>query len=224
MSESIELADAASVCGPVPRGEKRRREIAAVAEQVFFENGFTDTTMQAIAVRAGASKETLYRHFGSKEGLFGEIVASRAQDFLANLDENFERPGSAAEVLRALGLTLLHSMVCCDAISLCRTVISESPRNPELGRIFFAGGPDRVRVRLTEFLTAATARRELSCSDPTLAARLFLGSVIGTYHLARLVLADPPIPPHSQLEKHVDEAVVMFLRRYGAASAEMFVS
>lgn len=219
MSESIELADPASVCTPVRRGAKRRREIAAVAEQVFFENGFTDTTMQTIAVRAGASKETLYRHFGSKEGLFAEIVASRAQDFLANLDENFERPGSVADVLRSLGRTLLQSMVCSDAISLCRTVVSESPRNPELGRIFFAGGPERVRTRLTEFLTAAATRNELSCSDPTLAARLFLGSVIGSYHLARLVLADPPIPPPSQLEKHVDEAVVMFLRNYGSVSA-----
>jgi TetR/AcrR family transcriptional regulator, mexJK operon transcriptional repressor len=62
----------------IPRGEKRREEIAAVAERVFLELGFTDTTMQIVASRAGASKETLYRHFGSKEGLFSEVVRARA--------------------------------------------------------------------------------------------------------------------------------------------------
>jgi TetR/AcrR family transcriptional regulator, mexJK operon transcriptional repressor len=45
----------------VPRGRTRREEIVAIAERVFLECGFTETTMQLIADRAGASKETLYR-------------------------------------------------------------------------------------------------------------------------------------------------------------------
>jgi Transcriptional regulator len=161
--------------GPIPRGQKRRREIAAVAERVFFENGFSDTTMQTIALRAGASKETLYRHFGSKEGLFAEIVETRAESFLDDLDEKFGRPGSVEAVLRDLALRLLESIIRPDAINLCRTVIAEAPRTPELGEIFFARGPERVSGRLSEYLAAARERGEVSCTDPDVSARIFLG-------------------------------------------------
>ena len=200
--------------GPIPRGELRRREIAAVAEQVFFENGFTDTTMQTIAVRAGASKETLYRRFGSKEELFAEIVETRARGFLDSLDENFSTPGSVAHVLRDVGMRIVEALVSPEAINLCRTVVAESPRNPELGRIFLEEGPERVRRRLTEFLEAARERGELVCEDPHTASTIFLGAVIASIHLERLVLHPPPTMAPAQVRAHVDEAVALFVARY----------
>ncbi len=199
---------------PIPRGEKRRLEIAIIAERVFFETGFSDTTMQAIAARAGASKETLYRHFGSKEELFAEIVACRARSFLEDLDARFEQPGTVADVLRALGINILEAMTGEDAVSLCRIVVSESPRNPELGAIFMTAGPDRVRSRLIEFLGAAHDRGELNCPDPDCAARIFLGAVMTSYHLSQLVLRDPPVLTRARVRSHVDEIVAMFMGRY----------
>lgn len=199
----------------VPRGEKRRREIAAAAARVFFENGFSDTTMQMIALRAGASKETLYRHFGSKEGLFAEIVETRATLFLGDLDENFERPGSVADVLRNLAGRLLETMVSEDGIMLCRTVVSEAGRSPQLGEIFYQRGPLRLRQRLTEYFTAARNRGEISCADPQLAARIFLGAIVANYHLSRLLLITPEVVSRRDIAAHVDEVVDMFLLKYG---------
>lgn len=204
----------ATVFAPIPRGQKRRREIAAVAELVFFESGFAETTMQMIAARAGASKETLYRHFGSKEELFTEIVENRAKGFLDGLDEKFELPGSVADVLRDLGTRMFEAMVGARALSLCRLVIAESSRSPELGRIFFDEAPERVCRRLTEFLTVAAARGELTCADPRLAAVLFLGALMSYIHLQSLILQEPPSMTGAQVNAHVDEAVEMFLRRY----------
>ncbi len=51
----------------VPRGERRREELIDIAQKLFLERGFAETTMLAIAEAAGASKETLYRHFENKE-------------------------------------------------------------------------------------------------------------------------------------------------------------
>ena len=62
----------------VPRGRERRDQLVAVAEHVFLERGFSESTMQMIATRAGASKETLYRHFANKEALFAEVVSRKA--------------------------------------------------------------------------------------------------------------------------------------------------
>ncbi len=214
MLPSTARSDSISPCTPTHRGEKRRREIAAVAERIFFEQGFSDTTMQAIAARAGASKETLYRHFGSKEELFAELVADRAKLFLENIDAKFEQPGSVGEVLGEFGFKMLDMMMAPDAISLCRTVIAESPRNPGLGEFFFAAGPGRVHQRLAEFLLAAHDRGELICNDPHQAAALFTGAVISTFHLKCLVLQTQARPTRSEIRDHVDEVVALFMGRY----------
>ncbi len=216
MSASTAQSESIVASVPVPRGERRRREIALIAERVFFETGFADTTMQTIAARAGASKETLYRHFGSKEELFAESVASRARAFLEDLDERFERPGSVADVLRALGQKILETMTGADAISLCRIVVSEGPRNPELGQVFMTAGPDRVRNRLTEFLRAAADRGELNCADTACAARIFLGAVMTSFHLSHLVLQNPPTMTRQNMRLYVEEVVDMFMKRYTA--------
>ena len=206
-----------SVChgdAPVPRGQRRRREIAAVAEQVFFENGFTDATMQTIAARAGASKETLYRHFGSKEELFAEIVETRARSFLDTLDENFAEPGTVADILARFGCQAIGMLFDPEAINLCRTVIAESPRNPTLGRIFLDEGPHRVRQRLGDFLAGASARGDLVCADPNVAAIMFIGLVMSSLHLERLALVPPPTMTCEEARAHVEEAVAIFLARY----------
>ncbi|TMC21622.1 MAG: TetR/AcrR family transcriptional regulator [Chloroflexi bacterium] len=53
--------------------EKQRREreklILQVAEAVFIEKGYHETSMEEIAVRVGVAKGTLYLHFPSKEDL-----------------------------------------------------------------------------------------------------------------------------------------------------------
>ena len=95
----------------VPRGEKRREEIAAVAERVFLHRGFTETTMQIIAEEAGASKETLYRHFGSKEGLFSEVIRSRSVRITGGNEGELSVEGSPREILSELGLNLLRFLV-----------------------------------------------------------------------------------------------------------------
>jgi len=74
----IEMTSEAPAVRRVPRGRERREQLVRVAEEVFLVHGFADSTMQTIASRAGASKETLYRHFASKEALFAEVVGRRA--------------------------------------------------------------------------------------------------------------------------------------------------
>src|ERR1700726_3312942 len=106
----------------VPRGHKRREEIAAIAECIFLERGFTETTMQLVAARAGASKETLYRHFGNKEELFGEIVRRRVAQITGGQDGEPDMDGTPREVLGRLGLNLLPFLTRADSLSFYRIV------------------------------------------------------------------------------------------------------
>lgn len=204
-------------CRRIPRGEKRREEIAAVAEHVFLELGFTETTMQIVASRAGASKETLYRHFGSKEGLFSEVVRARAARVYGGTEGELCLQGAPREVLLDLGFNLLRLLLNEDPICLFRIVVAEAPRTPELGRIFFEQGPAQILQQLTLYLEGAARQGLLNCPEPTLAAKLFLGAVVANRHIMMLVAPGWEPMTEETIRHHVEEAVALFLARYAPA-------
>jgi TetR/AcrR family transcriptional regulator, mexJK operon transcriptional repressor len=105
------------------------------------------------AARAGASKETLCRHFGNKEELFADIVRRRSARIT----------GSPREILSGLGRNLSDFLPLGDSLSFCRIVFSEAIRVPEFGRIFLRArtGP------LARYLCRATGRGELRCLEPS---------------------------------------------------------
>ncbi|MGA7481144.1 MAG: TetR/AcrR family transcriptional regulator [Bradyrhizobium sp.] len=198
----------------VPRGAQRRKQLIDVAEQMLLERGFPDTTMQMIAEAAGASKETLYRHFESKELLFAEIISRKAHQ-ISGPDTPMARGGSPETVLTELGVNLLRTIVTGEASFLFRTVVAEAARTPELGDLFYQRGPGLTVERLTQYLAEASARGELHCDDPTLAARLFLGAVVSQFHLRRLFQSTWKSPTEKEIGRHVKAAVSMFLAQFG---------
>ncbi|HUZ90867.1 MAG TPA: TetR/AcrR family transcriptional regulator [Methylocella sp.] len=203
----------------VPRGEKRREEIAAVAECVFLRRGFTETTMQIIAEEAGASKETLYRHFGSKKGLFSEVIRSRSARITGGNEGDLSVEGPPREILCDLGLNLLRFLVSPDSLSLYRAVVTEVPREPELGQIFYTQGPGRLLNQFARYLASATQCGKLCCPEPELAAKLFIGSIVANYQILGLVAADEDQFTGQKMRAHVNEAVDMFLAHYGGCTA-----
>jgi AcrR family transcriptional regulator len=63
--------------GRVPR-EVRRRQVLALATELFVERGFAAASMDELAKRAGVSKPVIYDLIGSKEALFGEVCGHEA--------------------------------------------------------------------------------------------------------------------------------------------------
>ena len=53
----------------------RREQLIAVAEQLFLQHGFANTSVNAIVREAGGSLATLYAEFGSKESLFESVLS-----------------------------------------------------------------------------------------------------------------------------------------------------
>lgn len=202
----------------VPRGARRRQELIDIAEQIFLERGFAATTMQLIAERAGASKETLYRHFDSKEVLFAEIVGRKAHR-ISGSEGALARKAPAATVLLEFGTSLLHVILTGEGTFLFKMVVSEACRTPQLGDLFYDRGPGLTVGRLTEYIAAAAVRGELACDDPLVAARLFLGAVISHFHVRRLVQSTWKPPTEKEITRHVEAATSMFLARYGARPA-----
>lgn len=58
-----------------PRGTPRIREsIVVAARGLFLEHGYRGTTLRAVAGAAGADPALIAYHFGSKKGLFAEVM------------------------------------------------------------------------------------------------------------------------------------------------------
>ena len=59
--------------------ERTRTALIDAATRIFLDEGWESTSLQAVAAEAGVTKQTLLRHFGSKEGL-AEAAFARAMD------------------------------------------------------------------------------------------------------------------------------------------------
>ena len=187
-------------------------ELALVAERLFLKYGFTDTTMQMIAVEAGASKETLYRHFASKETLFAELINARAAK-VAGPQSALARDEPPQTALFELGMSLMELMTKGDKSTVFKIVMADAQRSPELAQIFYDQGPGMTLKRLTAYLRSATQRGLLDCPDPRRAAKLFLGAVVSHHHLHCLIGQPAPVSP-LEMKLHVQAAVDMFLSHF----------
>ncbi|MEO3889991.1 TetR/AcrR family transcriptional regulator [Nonomuraea sp. B5E05] len=69
---------------PVPKGstldpERTRATIIQAATAVLYERGLDGIGVAELCARIGVSKETLYRHFGTKDGLVQAVLKARSE-------------------------------------------------------------------------------------------------------------------------------------------------
>lgn len=98
---------------PVPKGatldpQRTRDGIIKVAADLFYTRGLDGAGVTELCVRAGVSKETLYRHFGSKDGLVRAVLEERSGQVTRWLRDAAETAGDdpadqLAAVFDALG-------------------------------------------------------------------------------------------------------------------------
>ena len=85
--------------------EERRQSILQAAREVFFENGFHQATVEAVAERAEVSKGTVYLYFESKETILALLLLEGLRELAKRLEEAYavEEDLPVDERLRRLG-------------------------------------------------------------------------------------------------------------------------
>ncbi|CAH0990572.1 hypothetical protein SIN8267_00665 [Sinobacterium norvegicum] len=125
--------------------------ILQAAEQLFCELGFTHTSMDAIAKRAGVSKQTVYSHFGTKTDLFSAAISAKCDVYQIN-EEIFQQNQPIKDTLIEFGRRFHRMVISEEAVSIYRTCVSQSKSHPELGQLFYQAGPQRIAQLLAEYL------------------------------------------------------------------------
>jgi len=80
---------------PEQRANRKRRQIRQAAVGEFLRKGYAGTSMDDLAAAARVSKQTVYKHFGSKEELFVAIIEATVGEVM---DEVFERAAPRSTV------------------------------------------------------------------------------------------------------------------------------
>ncbi len=81
---------------------KRARTIA-VAIELFYENGYQNTTLEMVADRLGVTKPFIYAHFSSKAELLAEICSHGIASSMEAIDSVLPLRVPPTEKLRLLG-------------------------------------------------------------------------------------------------------------------------
>ena len=194
-------------------GSEKQAAVIAAATRIFLEQGYDSASMDAIARRAGVSKQTIYNRFGSKEALFSAIICQRCQDMLSALLETGQAHDDTAKTLSDFASTLLDILLEPSALALHRLIISESARFPRIGEIYYRVGPERGNRRFAEFLDAQCRRGRLRIDDTLLAAQQFTGALIGSLRTKALALNQPI--DADEIRSVVDHTVACFMATYG---------
>ena len=208
------------------RAQQTRERIRAAARRLFLQQGYTATSIDAILAAAGiASKETLYRHYGSKEELFVDVLREMTleQPEFSAMVSALPAPRDQ-EALRGsltmLARAILAMMSQPEYLALVRIMIAEAPRFPQLGPLFFAMVPERMLAILTGLLRAAREQGIIADVDSEVVTRVLVGALL-TYALQQMMsLGDVAQLPSEERADGVVELVMRVLAPGGAPTVD----
>jgi AcrR family transcriptional regulator len=139
------------------RGRYTRDRIIACAAEIFLQNGFHSTSIDAIAKSAGASRATVYQYFADKEAIFGELSRAAVQAVL----DHAERLGPLEPT--AEGLANLEAWMH-DWATIYDAHAAVFAEYPGMGTVMgltvvdAQSVPDKFKRRITQRLLSADVR------------------------------------------------------------------
>lgn len=112
--------------------------ILRAALELFVANGFADTSIEAVAKRAGVTRVTVYRRFASKEELLAKALEqARGDTDAAEVRRLADEGGSARPVIERLVDIWVELTGRDDFRALLARLIGSVPDQPELMRIYW---------------------------------------------------------------------------------------
>lgn len=193
--------------------EDRRRAILSAASDVFLGMGYSNATIDEVIRRVGGSKRTLYEYFDSKETLFAAVVDEVVSDIVRPLPEIGATKLGLRDTLLFLAMQHMTVVLSDRHIALIRLVAAESPRVPEVGRMYYEHGPSRGHARLRSYFEQQQRRGRIKIPDVTRAADYFWGMLLHHGTLRRLYQVDP-VPSAEKVVADSAALVDTFLALY----------
>lgn len=149
---------------------------------LFIEQGFERTTLGAIVERAGGSLATIYKLFGSKDGLLEAVVFDKAASGSVLIERAAVAGLSPERTLRSIAEGLHAQFHDPEVVALVRIVIARSVSEPELARRFFDCTAQRTGNTLGKLFSRWESEGTAMNGEPALLAEAFLDLFVSDLH------------------------------------------
>ncbi len=183
-------------CDPTGRmsGDERREQILQKAVELFSQKGFKGTTTKEIATAAGVSEAMVFRHFSTKDELYGAILHSKGcqegfREFPWNKNETLKHALKDKDdfaVFYNIALDALNKHH--SDVGFMRLLFYSALEEHELADRFFR----EFVLSIYEFIGGYIAERQADGAfrpvEPRIAVRAFLGMMI--HHSLNNILWD----------------------------------
>lgn len=184
-------------------------DVREAALDLFLENGYEGTSMDAIAAAAHTTKASLYARFPSKDDVFRDVLdwAVLRPDWPV-AEPDLPSTDDLEAALRAVAQSVMRRVLDPSMVKLSRIAIAQAGRFPTVAsRIQDGAWPRRVFV--AELLERHAATGDIVAEDPEMLAELFLAMVGGAP--ARLA-SFGIVRDEKEQEHQIDVSVRLFLR------------
>lgn len=196
--------------------ERKRDAIISAAIELFLKTGYQNTSMDAISAQAEVSKRTLYNHFASKGLLFQAIALQMFEESAKAVATDYIAEKTLESQLLAFANKELSLFQSEEFRGLARVMLAECIQSPDLTVKVMAQVNTQERG-LEAWIEKAQSDGRFRPVDAHYAASQFIG-IIKANAFWPQVLMGQDMPDLSVQQQTAEDAVFMFLARYGLAS------
>jgi AcrR family transcriptional regulator len=191
--------------------EALNEHLLTTATQLFIEHGYAGTSIERVALVAGAGKQTIYRRYPSKEDLFVAVVRTASQVLVDAGLESRQRRDDPLISLRDTCRKLFDTISEPDAISVLRILIAEGRRFPNLVERVYQAAIEPIHKSMQCLLKhareAGKIRSDISVDDMQ---HLLLGMITG-WSMHQMLLNQPAFTTESERAEYFSKAWTLFL-------------
>jgi AcrR family transcriptional regulator len=165
--------------------EETKQRLLESTLHLMSEKGYLGATTREISRQAGVTELTLFRHFGTKEKLFVELLSSYA--FLPRLKELMPALGDYTyeQALTLIAVKFLTTLK--ERKSMMKILLSEIHIYPEKVRRMYRSYVDEVRVTLSGYFVLMQKKGVLRNVSPEIAASTFLGMLFNYFRTEEIM-------------------------------------
>ncbi len=190
---------------------ERREILLNAAADVFCDVGYERASMDAIAMRAGLSKATIYGYFKSKDDLFSGAMFSRSSIMYENIlkllriDEN-----NISKVLIKFGKSYVKAVSSDISLSFIRTTVGISKRHSLIVGQMYEEGSRKFWLKVADYFDEAINVGFIMKVDPNILS-IHLKGLLEAGVIEPLIFSKDP---WFDIDVSVSNAVAAFLRAY----------
>jgi TetR/AcrR family transcriptional repressor of mexJK operon len=169
-----------------PKSSEKRHQILYHAGELFLQQGYDRTSMDAVAKQSGVSKQTVYSHFQNKDVLYNAVIESKCEEYRIEEAAMCIDSNPLDDILYSIASNFIQLLNDKRVIAMYSVVIGESKNNLHLAQLFYDAGPSHS-ISLVKDLLMKHPESSLSESDAKELATDFFNLLKGNYHMLSML-------------------------------------